>query len=186
MSNFEDKQQHYIEAIAAYVLDAGIKGASLKRMAEAAGTSDRMLMHYFKDKHEIETLVLTAISEDLIRLLNQGEGRTLAFRELLLLLNEALQSETVRPYLDLWFEITSLASGGQEPYATVTTNIGQSFWEWLMSVFEADDTIPIERDALVSLLFVVTEGLVVLDKARLAPQMKLAVEALLQLYDRSQ
>lgn len=184
MNNFTEKQQQYIRAIADHILVEGIQKTSLKNMAQAAGTSDRMLMHYFKDKLEIEKLVLTLISEDLIKLLHQDSERMYSFQELLLLLKNAVQSEEVRPYLNLWFEITHLSSGETEPYATVTKRIGHSFWEWMRSVYKEDELVQIEADSLVSLLIVMTEGLVVLDKAQLIPQMQLAVDALLHLYNR--
>lgn len=69
VDKFEQKRQDYTHRIAQATLASSIKEMSLKKMATAAGTSDRMLMHYFKDKQDIETAVLTAISRELIELL---------------------------------------------------------------------------------------------------------------------
>ena len=183
MDKFELKRQAYTAKIAEYVLHHGISGASLRKMADAAATSDRMLMHYFKDKSDIETRVLTAISEELMDLLNENLTLRLGFRDFLLFIREAIKDQRIKPYLNLWFEVTHLATGNKEPYVTVMQEIGKSFEQWIDRVYAPtpDENGP----QLAALLFVITEGLVVLDRIEMPDRMVRAIDGMIGLYDQA-
>ena len=51
-----------IEAMADYLLAHGLEAATLRQLAEAAGTSDRMLLYYFTDRDELLSATLERIA----------------------------------------------------------------------------------------------------------------------------
>ena len=48
-----ERREAAIERMADYVLSEGLGAATLRPLAAAAGTSDRMLLYYFADKDEL-------------------------------------------------------------------------------------------------------------------------------------
>ena len=58
-----------VERLADHVLVHGLVAASLRPLAKAAGTSDRMLLYYFSDKTEIIAATLQRIAERMVTLL---------------------------------------------------------------------------------------------------------------------
>ena len=66
----DTKRADIIERLTAYVLAQGLSASSLRPLAKAAGTSDRMLLYYFKDKAEIITAVLEQISAQLVEMVS--------------------------------------------------------------------------------------------------------------------
>ncbi len=178
MDKFEQKRQDYTHHIAKATLASSIKEMSLKKMATAAGTSDRMLMHYFKDKQDIETAVLTAISQELIDLLQQPDLK-LEFTAFVRFLRQAIDEPRIKPYLNLWFEITHLAtSQGSRIRRSRGRSGNRSTIGLNRSMYQQRGKMSISK---LRLLFVFTEGLVVLNKIGLEERMDAAVEAMIAL-----
>ena len=50
MSEISAKKEKWLAAMGAHVLEHGLTTASLRPLAKAAGTSDRMLIYHFGDK----------------------------------------------------------------------------------------------------------------------------------------
>ena len=48
-----DRREAAIERMADHVLSEGLAAGTLRPLAAAAGTSDRMLLYYFADKDEL-------------------------------------------------------------------------------------------------------------------------------------
>lgn len=180
MDNYAVKKQEYLVQIAQFILSHGISSCSLKKMAEYASTSDRMLMHYFKDKDEILTLALKRISQDMFQQLNAVPKLEFCFEEFVPFLIKAIRSDQFKPYLDLWFELIHLASCEKEPYSSISKEIGDSYWNWILSMHKpsAND----DKASLTALLFMFTEGLVMLDKMGMREKSDIAVKAMLKMY----
>src|SRR5437762_12923954 len=62
-----------IDELASFVLRKGLSDTSLRHLAAQHGTSDRMLLYYFRTKEELLVAVLDRISERLARIL-QGSS----------------------------------------------------------------------------------------------------------------
>lgn len=180
MDSFQIKKNEYLADISKLMLSKGIGYCSLKKMAEASSTSDRMLMHYFKDKNEIMILSLKIISNDLIKLLNSDTEKKLPFEVFIEVIKEATRSSIIRPYLDLWFELIHLASEKQEPYHSIAREIGDSYWAWILSMYQPKKGE--DQETMTALLFALTEGLVMLDKMGMRDKSDLALHAILKLY----
>jgi len=71
MSKAEDRRAELVERMADHVLAHGLTSASLRPLARAAGTSDRMLLYYFKDKAEIMRAVAEHVAARFLGMIDQ-------------------------------------------------------------------------------------------------------------------
>ncbi len=181
MDNFNFKKMVYTEKIADYILKNGIAESSLKKMAKAASTSDRMLMHYFTDKEEIMCLTLKYISQNFIEILDSYSESNLRFEELVYFIYNAIKDPQLRKYLNIWFELIHLASDEKEPYYSISKNIGESYWKWISNIYSPTNNE--DKDTIASLVFTFTEGALLLDKMGMTDKIESALEALMLLYN---
>src|SRR3954452_24016846 len=61
-----DRRQELAEAATDYVLEHGLIGLSLRPLAAAIGTSDRMLLYHFRDKDELVATVLRIANDQAV------------------------------------------------------------------------------------------------------------------------
>ena len=161
VKKFAEKKQMIAEKIADHLLAQGMKRASLRPLAAVAGTSDRMLLHYFADKKELMTAILILISERLITMLDSARSEQMQFQTLIKHLSEMIKAPNVRPYLKIWLELASSVDGGDDYYRTIARQICDQFYGWLASALKVEKEE--ERKALASLAFAITEGFVLFD-----------------------
>jgi AcrR family transcriptional regulator len=152
-----------IERMADHLLHEGMSAASLRLLAAAAGTSDRMLLYYFVDKDELVTATLERVAARLTGILNGAipEDKRLAYPDLLVTLWHAAGSVEVQPYMRLWLELAAAAARGQEPHRTVATAIMDGFTLWTESHLAEDQ--PDQRTDLSASLLANIEGALFLD-----------------------
>mgnify|MGYP003390332937 CR=1 FL=1 len=72
----DKRRDALIDTLADHVLAEGLSASSLRPLAKAAGTSDRMLLYYFKDKAEVIAAVLERIAARLVAMLDQHRAPT--------------------------------------------------------------------------------------------------------------
>lgn len=128
----DDRRETAIERMADYVLSEGLGAATLRPLAAAAGTSDRMLLYYFADKDELLRATLERIATRMIVQLNgaiPAEPR-LSFPVLLERVWSALASEGLRPFMPLWLDLASGAARGLQPHREVAGRILDGFIAW--------------------------------------------------------
>lgn len=116
-----------------YVLEAGLIGLSLRPMAAALGTSDRMLNYHFGSKDELVASVLGISSERSaaqIRALRPAKTVRLGVLALWAAISTAEQQRCQRMYV----EAAALGLFGHEPYATAVRN-ANDLWLGSMSDF---------------------------------------------------
>jgi AcrR family transcriptional regulator len=172
----EAKRQAIIEKLADHLLAHGLQKASLRPLAAAAGTSDRMLLHYFKNKEELLAAVLVRVSDRLVVLLEGAKGEQMPFQDLLPYMALMIRDPRVRPYLSLWLELIAFAAGGEESYRTIARNICDSFLEWIAAALLVEREA--ERMPLASLAFATIEGLVLLDALEYGKRITSALEGI--------
>jgi AcrR family transcriptional regulator len=161
MKKTENRRQVVLEKIADHLLVHGMKGASLRKLAAAVGTSDRMLLHYFADKEELMTGALTLVAGRLVRILESARSEQIPFQAFLPHLAEMMKEPQVRPYLKLSLELVALAAGEKEPYRTIALKIWNDFFGWIaaaLKVEREEDRLPLAALALAT-----TEGFMLLD-----------------------
>jgi AcrR family transcriptional regulator len=106
------------EAATDYVLEHGLIGLSLRPLAAALGTSDRMLLYHFESKDDLVAAVLR-ISNDR----SVSEVRALAPapdpRRAVLAFWEAMRAPRLSRCQRMYVEAAALGLFGREPYVTV-------------------------------------------------------------------
>ncbi len=161
MVEASDKRAALIDKLADHVLADGLLHASLRPLAKAVGTSDRMLLYYFKDKDELIEAVLDRITARITVMLDAASAPApMPLETLAPMLVSSMQSDVFWPYLRLWLEIAALSAGGDPLYRTCGEKIGRGFVEWGARQLDAPDEASRARDA--AKLLVHVEGSVLL------------------------
>jgi AcrR family transcriptional regulator len=161
MKKGERRRQQILERLADHVLAHGLQGSGLRAMGAAAGTSDRMLLHYFTDKEELLTETLTLVTQRLITLLESARADPMPFHRLLPHLSGVLEDARLQPYMRLWLELVTLAAGGKEPYRMVGQQICRTLLDWIAVALEVEREE--DRQPLAALTLVIVEGFGMLD-----------------------
>ena len=113
VSKIDTRRADIVQRLTDYVLAEGLSAASLRPLAKAAGTSDRMLLYYFKDKSEIITAVLGEISARLVALMTDRTApQPLPLDELRPQLAGFLFDDALWPYMRIWLDVASRAAMG--------------------------------------------------------------------------
>jgi AcrR family transcriptional regulator len=147
----EQRRADLLNALIDAYADGGIGGRSLREVADAVGTSHRMLLHYFGSRDEL----LVAIVEEVER------RQTTRLENLPRTAAEAIEATwadlrrpEVRPFERLFFECYARAAQGEEPFARMVPGAVHG---WLDEIAKRSDG---RLDpALVRLSLAVTRGL---------------------------
>jgi AcrR family transcriptional regulator len=129
----DDRREAAIERMADHVLAEGLAAATLRPLAAAAGTSDRMLLYYFADKDELLTATLARIATRMVAQLDGAipvEPRR-PFAVLLEQVWAAMASESLQPFMPLWLDLASGAARGLQPHRDVAGQIADGFLAWV-------------------------------------------------------
>jgi AcrR family transcriptional regulator len=109
------------------VLEHGLVGLSLRPLAAALGTSDRMLLYHFGSKDELLVSLLRDSNDRAVAELAElpaSEGMRAAVHDLW----TAMRSPTLRPCARLYVEASALGLLGREPYASAVRDANA---EWM-------------------------------------------------------
>src|SRR5579859_7160709 len=111
----DTRREAALRRMADHLLAVGLRGASLRALAAAAGTSDRMLLYYFADKDELLTATLGEVVARMLPLLDAA-GTESSPRRGEVLLPEILTVFTrpeIKPFMQLWLELAAYAGRGE-------------------------------------------------------------------------
>jgi AcrR family transcriptional regulator len=124
------RRDELLEAATDYVLEHGLVGLSLRPLAEALGTSDRMLLYHFGSKDDLVTAIMQ--TSHLRSLAHIGalpaDG---GVKEGVLALWEAVSSSTIAPCCRIYVEASALGLLGSEPYAATVKALNA---EWMQAL----------------------------------------------------
>lgn len=122
-----------IAALADHVIAQGLGQTSLRRMARAVGTSDRMLLYYFSDKEALLTAVLTEVANRLAAALDRAIPAlpTRSPADLMQAMATISGQGVLAPYLKIWTEMMVAAAADQAPFAALVEAIGAQFLSWI-------------------------------------------------------
>ena len=130
--------------LASHVLEHGLGGASLRPLAKAAGTSDRMLMYHFGNKETLVSELLDYIASIYSSALEMSIGpdratsREQCFERLL----EQGRQPGMQPFMVLWWEIVAGAAREIPGYRRAADRMMANQLAWLESQMPADDPDP--------------------------------------------
>ena len=149
-----------LEGIVDHFLEHGLGNASLRALAAAVGTSDRMLLYYFSNKDELMLEVFSRVVERQAVLLDKilPEGRQ-PFEVLLARMWEILKAPDYAPYMRIWYDALGHASQGEDLYRNLTGRVLDLWFEW----FEPHSAAPLkDRRAEIAAVIASACGLVML------------------------
>ena len=148
-----------IERMADHLLREGLASATLRPLAAAAGTSDRMLLYYFADREELLAATLEAVAARLTGTLNDALPADVRLDAAALLATVwvTVGTETARPYMRLWLELAAVAGRHREPETRIAQAIMDGFVAWVSA--HLDDPDPTAAALLLARL----EGMLFLD-----------------------
>lgn len=159
LSKNDERRAAIVDRLADHVLAHGLIASSLRPLAKAAGTSDRMLLYYFSDKAEIIGATLARIAERMtVQLAEHTASRPLPLDALITHLSAIVLKAEFWPYMCVWLELASRAGRGDPLYTGIAAQIGEGFLGWGAMQLDAPDEAARARDA--ARLLVVIEGMV--------------------------
>ena len=128
-----DRREAAIERMADHVLAEGLSASTLRSLAAAAGTSDRMLLYYFADKEDLLAATLERVAARMIVTLNEAIPAVprQPFAALLDRAWVALASDRLRPFMPLWLDLAAGAARGLQPHREIAGEIADGFLAWI-------------------------------------------------------
>ena len=126
-----------------YVLEAGLIGLSLRPLAAAIGTSDRMLNYHFGSKDELVASVLRESSNRSAAQIAELEAAP-SVRQAVLDLWVAISSPEQQRCQRMYVEAAALGLLGREPYATAV-EAANAVWFESLRAFLVDSGAPVRR-----------------------------------------
>jgi AcrR family transcriptional regulator len=163
-----------LEALCRFVLVRGLTQASLRPMAQAVGTSDRMLIYHFGSKDGLVAAVLTRLAADLEAVLTDAlprqEGIPLEVR--ITTIVAMLRSPPLQGYMRVWLDIVAAARLGNVAYQKAGRGILQGFLAWL------EGQLPLEtpdKPRTAAAVLALIEGTMVFDAVGLSDAADIAL-----------
>lgn len=164
MTSREERREAAIERMADHLLAEGLSGASLRPLAAAAGTSDRMLLYYFRDKDELLAATLERVAARLVAGLEAAlpAGQPLSRDALLRAAWAVVGSEALKPFARLLLELAAASAGGRQPHAGIAARLVEGFHAWTAARLDVPEG---SRSGEAARLLVTIEGMLFLTGA---------------------
>lgn len=138
------KRQQLIDKLVDHVLAHGLPNASLRPLAAAAGTSDRMLIYYFTDKATLIAAILQAGAARMAAALEAATGpERRPVVQLSRELHALVRTDAFWPYMKLWVEMVALAAQGDAVCRSVGEAVARGFIVWIAARIDVPE---VERD----------------------------------------
>ncbi|MFC5677315.1 TetR/AcrR family transcriptional regulator [Aeromicrobium endophyticum] len=124
------KRQELAEAATDHALEHGLIGLSLRPLAAAIGTSDRMLIYHFGSKDELVDAVLDVSNERSIAVIRSTPAAD-SVEAAVTALWDVFSSGQLQRCQRMYVEAAALGLFGREPYAT---SVRRSNDVWLAAI----------------------------------------------------
>ena len=130
--------------LAAHVLAEGLNDASLRPLARAAGTSDRMLVYHFGNKQALLADVLAHLAEMFAAALDTAfpAGRATSRRACAETVLEVTGRPEFAPFFRVWWDIVGGCARGNEAYLAAAGSIMDRLLEWVVDHLPESDPDP--------------------------------------------
>lgn len=144
MSKATLSRENLLPALANHILQHGLGEASLRPLAKAAGTSDRMLIYHFGNKEALITDVLEYIAHVYSAALEAavGDERAKTRQDCVARILAYGRQPEVQPFMTLWWEIVAGAARGVAGYKEAAETMMNKLLDWLETQMPEDDPDP--------------------------------------------
>jgi AcrR family transcriptional regulator len=147
-----------LDALAAHVLEKGLNTASLRPLAAAAGTSDRMLIYHFGSKEGMIAALLRHLADRMQTAMTAAlpSGPFTSEGALLRTVVGLMRSAPFQPYARVWFDIVSAAAQGQSAHRAAGQEILALYADWIAALHP-------DGPAAAPRLLALVEGILLMD-----------------------
>mgnify|MGYP001161111334 CR=1 FL=1 len=160
MSKRDRKRAEIVGKLATHFLEAGLGDTGVRRLAEVADTSDRMLLYYFDTKDEILAAVLGEIGGGFTDVLDAVFGtEPLRPADAVTRIWAKVRDEATAGQLRLWLDLSSRASRGDPFFGAIVEQMAEGWIVWLSGMLDEPD---VEKRPLAELIMSAIDGQVVL------------------------
>ena len=155
-----EQRQAFLAGAIEHVLRHGVSGLSLRPLAAALGTSDRMLLYYFGSREHLLETVLDRVGDGLVAALAEAVPIGRVRPEALLRATWSVARDPeVEPVLRLYLEILGQAAAHVAPFPAAASKVASRWLEWAQD--RVDVPVAERQDAAAALLATV-DGLLIL------------------------
>lgn len=138
-------KESLLPPLMAHVLSEGLGQASLRPLAKAAGTSDRMLIYHFGTKEGLVKDLLAHIAEVYAAMLDAaiaGSAPPATRTELLTRILAQNDDPAMAPFMQLWWEIVAGSARGLPGFRAAAEAMVTKLLAWLEAQMPAGDPDP--------------------------------------------
>lgn len=137
-------RESLLPLLAAHVLAHGLGQASLRPLAKAAGTSDRMLLYHFGTKEALIADLLAFLARGYASALDAvlAGDRALSREQVMVRILKHAHELAMRPFMQLWWEIVAGAARGAEGYLPAAQAMMGELLCWLEGQMPTGDPDP--------------------------------------------
>lgn len=138
-------RENLLPLLAQHVLAHGLGDASLRPLAKAAGTSDRMLLYHFGTKEALIIALLGYLAQSYAASIDAAmaeEGRAVTRGQALARILKHARSDAMRPFMQVWWEIVAGAARGLPGYQPAAHAMMAELLGWLEGQMPAGDPDP--------------------------------------------
>ena len=154
-----------LDGAATYVLEHGFAGLSLRPMARALGTSDRMLVYHFGSKEQLIREAMEHLSARLAALIGASPVPGVDAGDIVRMLWGAFRSEVVAPFIGVYLELFALSLHEPALYGEMVASLTRT-WITFMERLLAPTSIPAGERATAALQILATlDGLFIVRQA---------------------
>lgn len=156
-----DQRAAHLAGAVEHVLREGVATLSLRPLAAALGTSDRMLLYYFGTRDELLAAVLDTVGEQLrTGLTGALPDGPVAPGRLLPALWSSLEAAGAEAHVRLYLEVSGLAARGRQPFADLARRVAEDWLAWVGPRLDVPDA---ERPAAAAGLLAALDGVLLVD-----------------------
>jgi|SRR5665213_1563547 len=157
MTSKAAKRVELMGRVADRLLAVGVAQIALRDLAAELGTSDRMLLYYFKDKADLVRSSLDVIASRLSRMLDTAAPRVRTKPgELLVTLLGLLRSEPLTPVMNVWADIVARGGRGEQPFREIAGQSVAGWLDWLDQRLDVES--PADRRDSAAAILTIVEG----------------------------
>ena len=144
MSRPRLSRETLLPLLAAHVMENGLADASLRPLAKAAGTSDRMLLYHFGNKDALIAALLEYLAAMFAIALDTAfpKERAASRRACAETIYRITGRAEFAPFLRVWWDIVAGCAGGNAAYLDAAGSIMDLLVEWVTEHLPVDDRDP--------------------------------------------